>query len=71
MCRNSNEKRLWKKVLEVRRKSDRVMAIVLIFEEAVIRVMCAYAPHQVGRSESEKDQFYNDMASEWDLQNPG
>ena len=26
---------------------------------------------QVGRSECEKDQFYNDMASEWDLQNPG
>ena len=26
---------------------------------------------KVGRSECEKDQFYNDMASEWDLQNPG
>ena len=31
--------------------------------------ICAYAP-QVGRSKCEKDQFYNGMASEWDLQNP-
>ena len=34
------------------------------------RVICAYTP-QVGKSECEKDQFYNNMASEWDLQNPG
>ena len=25
----------------------------------------------MGKSECEKDQFYDDMASEWDLQNPG
>ena len=41
--------------------------MVLVFEEEVIRVICAYAP-QVGRSECEKDQFYDDMASEWDSQ---
>ena len=46
------------------------MATVLVFEEEVIRVICAYAP-QVGRSECKKDDFYNNMASEWDLQNPG
>ena len=57
---------LSEKVVEVRRKYNRVMAIVLAFEEEVIRVTCAYAP-QVGKSECEKDQFYNDMASEWDL----
>ena len=45
------------------------MAIVLVFEEKVIRVVCTYAP-KVGRSECKKDQFYNDMASEWDLQSP-
>ena len=56
-------------VVEVRRKSDRVMAMVLAFEEEVIRVICGYGP-QVGRSRCEKDQFYNDVASEWDLQNP-
>ena len=47
-----------------------MLATVLVFEEEVIRVICAYAP-QVGRSECKKDDFYNDMASEWDLQKPG
>ena len=54
---------LCEKVVEVRSKNDRVMAMVLVFEEEVIGVICAYAP-QVGRSECEKDQFYDDMASE-------
>ena len=60
---------LCEKVVEVRRKSDRVMAMVLAFEKEVLRVTCEYAP-QIGRPECEKDQFYYDMASEWDLQNP-
>ena len=47
---------LCKKVVDVQRKSDRVLAMVLVFEEEVIRVICAYAP-QVGRSECKKDQF--------------
>ena len=34
---------LCKKVVEVRRKSDRVMEIVLVFEEEVKKVICAYA----------------------------
>ena len=59
---------LCEKVVKVRRKSDRVMAMVLAFDKVVTRVICAYAP-QVGRSECNKDQFYNDMASECDLQN--
>ena len=42
--------------------------MMMVFEE-VMRVKCAYATH-VGRSDCEKDQFYNEMASEWDLQNP-
>ena len=54
---------LFEKVVEVQRKSHRVIALVLAFEKEVIRVICAYAP-QVGRSECEKDQFYNDMVSE-------
>ena len=61
---------LCEKVVEVWRKSDRVMAMVLVFEKEVVRVICAYAP-QLGRSKCKKDQFYNDMASEWDLQSPG
>ena len=57
------KKELCEKVVEVRRKSEKVMAMVLVFEEEVIRVIYAYAP-QVGRSECKKDHFYNDMASE-------
>ena len=41
---------LCKKAIKVQRKSDRVMAMVLVFEEEVIRVICVYAP-QVGRLE--------------------
>ena len=59
-------KKLCENVIKVQRKSDRVMAMVLVFEEEVTGVICAYAP-QIGRSECKKDQFYNDMASEWDL----
>ena len=61
---------LCEKVVEIGRKSDRVMAVVLVFVEQVKRVACAYAS-QVARSECEKDQLYNDMAGEWDMQIPG
>ena len=37
-------KELCEKAVEIRRKSDRVMAVVLAFEEEVTRVICAYAP---------------------------
>ena len=47
---------LCEKVVEVRRKNDTVMAMVLVFEEKVIRAICAYAP-QDRRLECEKDQF--------------
>ena len=57
---------LCEKVVEVRRKSDRVIAMVLIFKEEVITVICAYAA-QVGRSNCEKDQFYNEILCEWNL----
>ena len=32
------------KVVEVRRVSDRVMTLVVVFEEDVLRFMCEYAP---------------------------
>ena len=44
--------------------------MVLVFEEKVITVICVYAA-QVGRSKCKKDQFYNDMASEWNLYGKG
>ena len=53
-------------VVEVRRKSDRVMAIVLTLGKEVMRVICAYGP-QRGRPDAEKVHFYDEMGSEWDL----
>ena len=47
---------LCEKVVFVGRRSDRVMAIVLIFQEEVVRVICGYCP-QSGRSSDEKEQF--------------
>ena len=54
---------LCEKVVEVRRKSDRVMALVLAFEGELVRLICAYGP-QSGRALVEKDQFYDEMKDE-------
>ena len=53
-------------VVEVRRKSDRVMAIVLTLGREVMCVICAYGP-QSGRPDAKKVRFYDEMGSEWDL----
>ena len=47
-------------VVEVRRKSDRVMAIVPTIGREVIRVIYAYGP-QSGRPDTEKVHFYDEM----------
>ena len=60
------KKKISGNVVEVRRKSDRVMAIVLNFGREVMRVICAYGP-QSGRPDAEKVRFYDEMGSEWDL----
>ena len=52
------------KVVEVRRQSDRVMAIVLTLGRELIRI-CVYGP-QSGRPDTEKVRFYDERASEWD-----
>ena len=52
--------------LEVRRKSDRAMAIVLTLGREVIQIICAYGP-QSRRPDTEKVCFYDEMASEWNL----
>ena len=54
------------KVVEIRRRSDRVMTTVLMFEEQMIRIVCAYGP-QSGRNMEEKIQFYDQLACEWEL----
>ena len=54
-------------VVEVREKSDRAMAIVLALDREVIQTICAYGP-QSGRPDTEKVRFYDEMASQWDLE---
>ena len=39
---------LCKKVVEVRRVSDRVKVVVLVFEEDVMRLICGFAPQSGG-----------------------
>ena len=54
-------------VVEVRRKSDRVMAIVLTLGREVMRIICAYGPKS-GRTDAEKVHFYDETGSEWNLE---
>ena len=61
---------LCEKVVEVRRKSDRVMTVVMALEEEVVRIICVYGP-QSGRTGAEKERFYDDLRREWDLHNMG
>ena len=61
---------LCEKLVEVRRKSDRVMTVVLAFEEEVVRIICVYGP-QTGRTSVEKEHFYNELSSECDLHDLG
>ena len=53
-------------VVEVKRKSDRVMAIVLNIGREVMCIICVYEP-QSGRPEAEKVRFYDEMGIEWYL----
>ena len=63
------KKELCEKVVDVRKKSDRVMTVVLAFGKQVIRVISAYGP-QAGRPLEEKHRFYDELAAEYELQNP-
>ena len=53
-------------VVEVKRKSDKVMAIVLTLGREVMPIICAFEP-QSGRPDTEKVRFYDEMTSERDL----
>ena len=59
---------LCEKLVVVRRRCDRVMTIKLVFEEEVVKVICAYAP-QSGKPDAEKERFYEEMAREWTVAN--
>ena len=50
------KKELCEQVVEVRRLSDRVMTVVVVFEQDVLRLICGYAP-QSGRSLEENSLF--------------
>ena len=47
-------------VVEVQR-SGKVMSMVLMFGEAILRVICAFGP-QSGRTMAEKQCFYDELA---------
>ena len=53
-------------VVEIRRKRNRMMAIVLTLGREVMQVICVNGP-QSRRPDTEKGYFYDKMASEWDL----
>ena len=53
-------------VVEIRRKSDKMMAIVLTFGREVMQIICGYGP-QSRRPKLEKVFLCDEMASEWDL----
>ena len=57
---------LCEKVVDVRRKSDRVMVVVLASGKQVIRVISANGP-QVGMPLEEKRRFYDELAGEYEL----
>ena len=50
------------------RISDRVMVMVIIFVKKVVRIVCAYAP-KCGKSMSEKEKFYEEMAKGCEVEN--
>jgi exonuclease III len=54
---------LMNNVVEVRRKSARVIVVVMVIAKVTVRVISGYAPQQ-GRMEEEKDQFYDDVSEE-------
>ena len=53
-------------MVEVRRVSDRATNVVVVSEEDVLRSICGYAP-QSGRNFEEKQSFYDEFKSEWDM----
>ena len=51
---------LCEKVVEVRRVNHGVIAVVMVFEENVLKQICGYAL-QSGSSWEEKQSFYDDL----------
>ena len=62
-------KELREKVVNVRRRSDRVMVVMLALGKQVIRVISANGP-KAGSPLEEKHRFDDKVAGEYELQNP-
>ena len=60
---------LCEKVVDVWRKSDRVTVVVLAFGKQMMQVISPYGP-QARRPLEEKHRFYEELAGEYELQNP-
>ena len=57
---------LCEEVVEVKRVSNGVMAIVFVFEEDVLMLICGYAP-QCGQSLDDEQSFYYELRCKWDI----
>ena len=57
---------LCEKVVELRRVSERVMILVIVFEEDVLRLIYRHAS-QSGRSLEKKQSFYDELKCEVDM----
>lgn len=61
---------LCEKVVEIHRTNDRIMTMVLVFGEEVVRVISVYGP-QSGRPVDEKQLFYDELSVALDLKSSG
>ena len=57
-------------VVEMGRKSDRVMTVLMALEDGVVKNICVYGL-QSGRTGAEKERFYDNLRSEWYLHSMG
>ena len=58
-------KEVCESIVEIRR-SDKMLTMCLIFGEAMIHMICVYAP-QSGKLDIQKDKFYDELVCEWDM----
>ena len=57
---------LCESVVEIRRRSDRIMTMCLIFWKEMIRLICVYLP-QSEKPDIQKDKFYDELVHEWEM----
>ena len=60
---------LCENVVEVRRRCERVMAIGLVFEEEVVKIICAFMHNNEKTQMLRMRDFFEEMAREWSMAN--